>query len=58
VVEQDLGQRTAEGVAHEDGRLLQLAYDALEVLDYGGDGQRLDGRGVLAQCLHLYLQAG
>src|SRR5918997_6763574 len=58
VVEQDLGERPTEGVAHGDRGAIQLAYDAFEVLDDGGDGQGHDGGGVLAQGLDLYLQAG
>src|ERR671921_525871 len=57
VVEQDLGERPTEGVAHDDRGAIQLAYDAFEVLDYGGDGQGLDRRGIIAQGLYLYLQA-
>src|SRR5829696_571078 len=45
-------------MAHDDRWAIKVAYDALEVLDYGGDGEGLDGRGVLAQRLHLDLQAG
>src|SRR5215212_1454114 len=58
VVEQDLGEHTAEGVAHDDRRALQLAYDTLVVLHDCGDRQRLDRGGVLVQRLYLYLQAG
>src|SRR5829696_8869712 len=58
VVEQDLGEQTAEGVAHDDRRALQLAYDTLVVLHDCGDRQRLDRGGVLVQRLYLYLQAG
>src|SRR5215217_7970443 len=58
VVEQDLGEHTAEGVAHENRRLVELSDDALVVLDYGGDRKRLDRRGVLVERLYLYLQAG
>src|SRR5919112_4573045 len=43
VVEQDLGERPTEGVAHDDRGAIQLAYEAFEVLDDGGDGQGLDG---------------
>src|ERR687889_2133575 len=57
VVEQDLGERPTEGVAHDDRGAIQLAYDAFEVLDYGGDGQGLYRRGIIAQGLYLYLQA-
>ena len=57
MVEQDLGERTAEGVAHDDGWLIQLAYDALQVLDDPRDGQSLDRGGVLVERLHLYLKA-
>ena len=48
---------TAEGVAHDDGWLIQLAYDALQVLDDPGDGQSLDRGGVLVERLHLDLKA-
>src|SRR5919107_2141029 len=58
VVEQDLGERPTEGVAHDDRGAIQLSYDAFEVLDDGGGGPGLDGGGVLAQGLDLYLQAG
>src|SRR5919107_765497 len=57
VVEQDLGERPTEGVAHDDRGAIQLSYDAFEMLDYGGDGQGLDRGWVLAQGLDLYLQA-
>src|SRR5829696_9466938 len=58
VVEQDLGEQTAEGVAHDDRWALQLAYDTLVVLHDCRDRQRLDRGGVLVQGLYLYLQAG
>src|SRR3712207_1572130 len=58
VVEQDLREQATEGVAHDDRRALQLAYDTLVVLDDCGDRQRLDRGGVLVQRLYLYLQAG
>ena len=54
-VEQDLDEAAAEGVAHDDRRALQLAYDTLVVLHDCGDRQRLDRGGVLVQCLYLYL---
>jgi len=44
-------------VAHDDRRAIKLAYDTLEVLDDGGDGQRLYRGGVLAQRLDLDLKA-
>src|ERR671920_172930 len=47
VVEQDLGERPTEGVAHDDRGAIQLFYDAFEVLDAGGDGKCLDGGRVL-----------
>src|SRR5215212_6875430 len=58
VVEQDLHEQAAEGVAHDDRRALELPDDALEVLYRAGHCQRLDGRGVLAQRFDLDLQAG
>src|SRR5919112_1656068 len=57
VVEQDLGERPTEGVAHDDRGAVELAYDAFEMLGYCGDPQGLDGGWVLAQGLDLYLQA-
>jgi len=44
-------------VAHEDRWFVELADDVLEVLDDGGDRQRLDRGGVLAQRLDLYFKA-
>src|SRR5215218_8719890 len=58
VVKQDLGEQAAEGVAHDDRRALQLAYDTLVVLHDCGDRQRLDRGGILVERLYLYLQAG
>src|SRR3712207_1037393 len=58
VVEQDLHEQATEGVAHEDRRALQRAYDALVVLHDGGDRQRLDRGGVLVERLDLDLEAG
>src|SRR3712207_5158829 len=58
VVEQDLGEQATEGVAHDDRRALQLAYNTLVVLHDCGDRQRLDRGRVLVQRLYLYLQAG
>src|SRR5919112_5789610 len=57
VVEQDLGERPTEGVAHDDRGAVELAYDAFEMLNDCGDPQGLDGGWVLAQGLDLYLQA-
>jgi hypothetical protein len=42
VIEQDLGEQAAHGVAHDDRGSVELVYDALVVLDDGGDGQSLD----------------
>jgi hypothetical protein len=56
MIEQDLGEQAAHGVAHDDRGSVELVYDALVVLDYGGDGQRLYRGGVLAQCLNLDLE--
>src|SRR5215212_8351139 len=58
VVKQDLGEQATEGVAHDDRRALQLAYDTLVVLHDCRDRQRLDRGGVLVQRLYLYLKAG
>src|SRR3712207_5888105 len=58
VVEQDLHEQATEGVAHDNRRALQLAYDTLVVLHDCGDRQRLDRGGVLVQRLYLYLKAG
>jgi hypothetical protein len=58
VVEQDLRKQAAHRVAHDDRRALQLAYDALQVLDDGGNRQRLDRGGILAQRLYLDFQTG
>src|SRR3712207_2655029 len=55
VVEQDLHEQATEGVAHDNRRALQLAYDTLVVLHDRGDRQRLDRGGVLVQRLYLYL---
>src|SRR3712207_1316938 len=57
VVEQDLHEQATEGVAHDDRRALQLAYDTLVVLHDCGDRQRLDRGGVLVERLYLYLKA-
>src|SRR5829696_8056059 len=57
VVEQDLDDQTTHGVSHEDGWLLQLAYDAFVVLDDPRDGQSFDRGGVLVERLDLYLKA-
>src|ERR671914_2990270 len=58
VVEQDLGEQTAEGVAHDDRRAVEFSDDTLVVLHDCGDRQRLDRGGVLVQRLYLCLQAG
>jgi hypothetical protein len=58
MVEQDLGQDAAEGMSHDDRWLIEIADDALVMLDDAGDGQRLDRRGVCAQRLDLDLEAG
>src|SRR3712207_2747073 len=57
VVEQDLGEQATEGVAHDDRRALQLAYDTPVMLHDCGDRQPLDRGGVLVERLYLYLQA-
>jgi hypothetical protein len=44
-------------VAHEDGRLIQLAYDAFVVLNNPRDGQRFDRGWVLVERLDLNLEA-
>src|SRR3712207_4343384 len=58
VVEQDLHEQATEGVAHEERRALQRAYDTLVVLHDCGDRQRLDRGGVLVERLYLDLEAG
>jgi hypothetical protein len=57
VVEEDLGEQPVCRVANDDRGVLQLIDDAPYVLDDGGDGQCLYGRGVLAQRLDLDLEA-
>jgi hypothetical protein len=52
-VKQDLRNQAARRVAHDDRGPVELADDALVVLDDGADGQRLDRGGVLAQRLDL-----
>src|SRR3712207_2455352 len=58
VVEQDLGEQAAEGVAHDDRRPVEFSDDTLVVLHDRGDRQLLDRRGILVQRLYLYLKAG
>jgi hypothetical protein len=57
VLEQDLREQASRRVAHDDRWFVELTDDALEVLDDGGDGQRLYRGGVLAQRLDLDLKA-
>src|ERR671916_1024894 len=57
VVEQDLGERPTEGVAHDDRGAIELAYDSFEMLDDGGGGQGPDRGGVIPEGLDFYLPA-
>ena len=58
MVEEDLDDQAAEGVAHEDRRLVELSDDVLVTLDDGWNGQRLDRAGIGVERLDLALEAG
>ena len=55
-VEQELGERAAEGMAHDDRRPVELRDDTGEVRNGLGHRQRRDHRRVLAERLHLDLE--
>ena len=57
-VEQQLGERAAEGVPDQDRRLFELVDHAGQVRDGLRDGELGDDRRVLAQRLDLHLEAG
>jgi hypothetical protein len=57
VVEKDLDDQSAEGVAHDDRGLVELADDTFVALDDSGDRQRLDRAGIGVECLDLDLEA-
>jgi hypothetical protein len=58
MVEQDLRKQSARRVSDDDRRLVETVDNAPYVLDDGWEGQRLYGRGVLAQRLDLEARVG
>ena len=56
MIEQDLCEHTAGGVAHQDGGRLQLSDHALEMLDDRGNCQLLDRRRIRSERLNLDLE--
>lgn len=58
MVEEDLDERAAGGVADQDGRRVELADHRLEVRDYLWDRHPLNGGRVLVERLDLDLVAG